>query len=65
MHTRRLNFSALAVAVIFLAAAASAQDVVKKGDNLVEVTVTGQGTSKADAERDARAAGWLWSARPA
>lgn len=40
-------------ALALWAAGASAQDVVKKGDNLVEVTVVGQGMDKEEALRDA------------
>ena len=41
-------------AVMALASAGWAQNVVKKGDNLVEVTVAGLGSSKEEALRDAQ-----------
>ena len=49
---RRTTCCAL-LSALLPAAAAVAQDVVRKGDNLVEVTVVGQGMDKDEALRDA------------
>jgi copper chaperone CopZ len=46
--------AALAAAATCWAVAAQAQEPVKKADNLVEVTVTGAGLTKEDADRDAQ-----------
>ena len=54
MH-RSLVVSAVFVAALLVAvSAAPAQNAVKVGENLVEVTVTGLGANKEDAQRDAQ-----------
>jgi len=52
MSTRVLKAS-LAVAWVLSAVPAAAQEMVKRGDNLVEITIAGAGMSKDEALRDA------------